>query len=66
MSLLVKRPANMSYEEFSRQRTEQNKKLKKLLKRGALVHLSKIPGLMSFKGRTYVKPEEDTVDTESA
>lgn len=56
MSLLVARPKNMSMEEFRRQRQVQNEKLKRYLKKGRIVWLSKIPGM---KGMTYVKPAEE-------
>lgn len=56
MSLLVARPKNMSYEEYCRQRKEQNLRLKQILKKGRIVFLSKVRG---FKGMTYVKPKEE-------
>lgn len=59
MGLIVARPADMSYEEYCRIRTEQNRRIKAITTKGALVWLSKIPG---YKGRTYVKPvQQNTV-----
>lgn len=57
MGLVVKRPADMSYEEYCRIRAEQNRRIKQITNRGALVWLSKIPGYRGG-GRTYVKPPE--------